>query len=304
MSEKIHGLPKAKIEKSYFTLALWLVPLAAVGICVYFVLHDVIFAGPTITIYFQNADGLQEQNSMVMYRGIRIGEIESLKLAHDQQDVAVRAKLDYSAGEVAREGSIFWIVRPELKLGSVSGLRTIVSGNYVTVQPGGGARTNTFIGSEQAPITPVKAVQITLLTDDLGSLEAESPIFYRGIQVGEVTDFHLAENASNVVVAARIKEDYAPLVRVDSQFWNAGGINVHAGLFSGIEISAESAQTVVSGGIAFVTPPNYGPQATNGAVFLLNKKENDDWKNWNPAIELQGVPEGQKAKNSLPQFNE
>ena len=179
-------------------------------------------------------------------------------------------------------------------------MRTIVSGNYVTVQPGDGARTNTFVGVEQAPLTPVKAVQITLLTDDRGSLDSESPIFYRGIQVGEVTGFHLADEASNVVINARIFEDYAPLVRVDTRFWNAGGIDFHAGLFSGIQISAESAQTIVSGGIAFATPPNYGPRATNNTVFPLNKKENEDWKNWSPAIELQGVPEGQATKTSLP----
>ncbi|HEY1663320.1 MAG TPA: MlaD family protein [Verrucomicrobiae bacterium] len=304
MNEKSHGLPKAKVEKNYFSWALWLVPLAAVGMCVYFVLHDVVFAGPTITIYFQSADGLQEQNSMVIYRGIKIGQIQSLKLGNGGQSVVVRAKLDHSASDVAREGAIFWIVRPELKLGSISGLRTIVSGNYVAVQPGDGARTNQFIGAEKPPLTMTKAIQITLLTDDVGSLEAQSPIFYRGIQVGEVTDFHLSDMASNVVVNARILDDYAPLVRVNSQFWNAGGINFHAGLFSGIEISAESAQTIVSGGIAFATPPNYGAQATNGAVFPLNKKENEDWKTWDPAIELQGVPEGQKAKNSLPQFNQ
>ncbi|HEY3760322.1 MAG TPA: MlaD family protein [Verrucomicrobiae bacterium] len=285
------------------TWAIWTLPVAAAGICLYFVLHDVIFSGPTITLYFDNADGLQAQNSMVMYRGIKIGQIESLKLTGEQFRVAVRAKLDYSARDVAREGSVFWIVRPELKLGSISGLRTIVSGNYVTVQPGSGARTNSFIGAEQAPLPPIKGVEITLIMNDLGSLETESPIFYRGIQVGEVTDFHLSDDAKNVVVDARIREEYAPLVRVDSQFWNAGGINVHAGLFSGIQISAESAQTVVSGGIAFATPPNYGPAVTNGMVFALNEKEDDAWKTWNPSIGLKSVPEGEKAKNSLPQLN-
>jgi paraquat-inducible protein B len=304
MSEKSHALPKAKIEPNYVTWGLWLLPVAALGICIYFVLHDVIFTGPTITINFQNADGLQEKNSMIMYRGIKIGQIVSLKLTGDKQNVAVRAKLDYSARDIARENTIFWIVRPELKLGSLSGLRTIVSGNYVGVLPGDGERANQFVGAEQAPLPPVKAVQITLLTDDLGSLESLSPIFYRGIQVGEITDFHLSRTASNVVVHARIREEYAPLVRVDSEFWNAGGINFHAGLFSGVQISAESAQTVVSGGIAFATPLHYGPEATNGMIFQLNKKEDDGWKDWDPSIELPVVPQGEKTVNVLPQINQ
>jgi paraquat-inducible protein B len=302
MSEKIHGLPRAKVEKSYLTWSLWLIPLAAAAVCVYFVLHDVVFSGPTITIYFQNAEGLQAQNSMVKYRGINIGQVKSLKLAQKTQTVAVRAKLDYFARNLAREGSVFWIVRPEVKLGSISGLRTIVSGNFVTVQPGDGPRTNVYIGAEQAPLSPIPAVQITLLTGNLGSLEQQSPIFYRGIQVGEVTGFRLSDNAQYVVVDARIREDYAPLVRTNSEFWNAGGINFHAGLFSGIQVSAESAQTVVSGGIAFATPTDYGPPATNGAVFWLNNNENDGWKAWNPVILLHHVPQGKAVPSDLPQL--
>lgn len=239
---------------------------------------------------------------MVKYRGIVIGQIESLQLTDKGQRVAVRARLRHFATDLARQGSVFWIVRPELKLGAVSGLRTIVSGNYVTVQPGGGARTNVFVGAEQAPIQPIPSITITLLANNLDSLEDQSPIFYRGVQVGEVMDFKLSENAGFVVVHARVRQDYAPLVRVDSQFWNAGGINVHVGLFSGLNMSAESAQTLVSGGIAFATPENYGPAATNGSVFLLNEKESPSWENWNPLIPLGATPAGQKAKNSLPQI--
>lgn len=303
MSEKMHGLPKAKIEKSYLTWSLWLIPIIAAGVCVYFILHDLVFSGPTITIYFQNADGLQEKNSMIKYRGIQVGQIQSLKLMDNNQRVAIRAKLDNSGSNLARQGSRFWIVRPEVKLGSISGLRTIVSGNYITVEPGEGARTNQFTGLEQAPIEPAPAVDITLLADDLGSLQKQSPVFYRGVQVGEVTDCRLADDASRVVIIARILKDFAPLVRTDSKFWNAGGIRFNFGLFSGLQVSAESAETLVSGGIAFATPNNYGPPATNGTVFALNEKEDDAWKNWHPAIALHNVPEAPKEKNSLPPIN-
>jgi paraquat-inducible protein B len=267
------------------------------------VLHDFVFAGPTITVYFQNADGLQEQNSMVKYRGVEIGQIESLTLARSNGYVAVRAKLRHSAGDVARQGSIFWIVRPQVKLGAISGLQTIVSGNYLTVQPGNGERTNVFTGAEEAPIEPEKSIAITLLANDLGAIENQSQITYRGLQVGEVLDFHLADNARYIVVHARIKQDYAPLLRVDSQFWNAGGINAHLGLFSGLSISAESAQTLLSGGLAFVTPENYGPDATNGTVYILNDKEDKSWEDWNPIIPLQAVPEGQQETKPLPKIN-
>src|SRR5258708_32708176 len=272
MNEKLHALPKAKIEKTFLNWIFWIVPVAAAGLCAYFILHDVIFAGPGITIYFQNADGLEQENSTIKYRGANIGEIKSMTLSKDKKYVAVKAGLDYSAADLARQGTVFWMVQPEVKVGSLKGLRTIVSGNYITLEPGKGDRTNVFIALNEAPVEPVKAVEITLLTDDLGSLQKQTEIFYRGVQVGEVLDFRLADDARRVLVHARIRDEYAPLLRVNSKFWNAGGIDVHIGLFSGAQISAESAQTIVSVGIAFATPPDYGDADTNGSGFTLAKK--------------------------------
>lgn len=240
---------------------------------------------------------------MMKYRGIKIGEIKSLELADKDGLVAVKVKMDYSATDIARQGSVFWIVRPELKLGAISGLQTIVSGNFIDVQPGTGDRTNIFTGAEAAPIEPVLGINITLLANDVGALQNQSVITYRGIQVGEVLDFRLDDDARYIVVHARIHQEYAPLVRMDSEFWNAGGINAHLGLFSGLNISAESAQTLVSGGIAFATPTTYGPPATNGTVFMLNDKEDATWQDWNPLIPLQSVPAAQGEKSSLPDIN-
>jgi paraquat-inducible protein B len=301
-NDETHHLPKAKIQKDPLAWFFWALPVAAAVLCGWFVLHDFVFAGPTITIYFQDAQGLQEQNSMLRYRGIKIGAIESLKIAGDGKTVAVKAKLDRSAADVARQGSLFWIVRPELRLGQVSGLQTIVSGSYITVQPGNGARTNIFTAVAEAPIVLQPGVDITLLANNLDSLESQSGIFYRGVQVGEVTGLHLDDNARFVLVKTRIWQEYARLVRVDSAFWNAGGINAHVGLFSGLQISAESAATLVSGGIAFATPEKYGAAATNGTVFSLNEKPDPKWQAWNPQIPLGPTPEAPKQKSTMPQI--
>ncbi|HEU5397164.1 MAG TPA: MlaD family protein, partial [Verrucomicrobiae bacterium] len=142
-------------------------------------------------------------------------------------------------------------------------------------------------------------IYLTLLTGDLDSLQEQTPIFYRGVQVGEVTEVRLGRHAQHVIVTARIQQEFAPLVRTNSVFWNAGGIHIHAGLVNGVQISAESAQTVISGGIAFATPDDYGAAATNGDVFLLSDKENDDWKKWNPDIPLPSSPADENTRTSL-----
>lgn len=280
-------LPKAVIKKARPAWLLWLIPLGAAALCVWFIYRDYVAAGPLITIFFQNCEGLEEGNTQVQYRGAQVGEVKTINLSHDGQRVKVTARLTGSAKSLARVGSLFWIVRPEVKVGGISGLRTIVSGEYVTVQPGTGAPTNIFVAAEEPPTAEEpEALLITIRSQSTDSLQENSPIFYRGIQVGEVLDYQLADDARNVIIRARIHRRYAPLVRRNSKFWNVGGINVHIGLFTGAEMSAQSAQTLFSGGIEFATPPEQAEMATNGAVFELNEKLKDAWKDWSPSIPL------------------
>src|ERR1700743_3015926 len=145
-------LPKAHIKKTHRAWWLWLIPLGAVALCVWFVYRDYIATGPLITIYFGDASGLEQNNTEIHYLGATVGQVKSLKLTKDGRSVEVKARLAGSATLLAREGSVFWIVRPEVKLGAISGLRTIVSGEYIAVRPGTGARTNTFAGAERQPI--------------------------------------------------------------------------------------------------------------------------------------------------------
>jgi paraquat-inducible protein B len=129
-----------------------------------------------------------------------------------------------------------------------------------------------------------------LLAPALGSLQAGSPIFYRGVEVGEVLECRLGEHARKVVIEAFVRTNYAALVRQNSVFWNAGGVNFHLGLFSGAQVSAESAQAILSGGIEFATPPEFSAAATNGAHFELHEKIDEAWKKWEPEIDLGQKP--------------
>ena len=89
-----------------------------------------------------------------------------------------------------------------------------------------------------------------------------------------------------VVIHARVWEEYAPLVRQKSKFWNAGGLDLHLGLFTGVQITAASPRTVVSGGIAFASPPESRMPATDGTTFDLYEKLEPGWTEWTPVINL------------------
>ena len=294
MNNRSHGtkepahLPSATIHKGHLTRLLWLVPLGAAALCVWFVYRDYVSTGPMISIYFRNADGVEEKNTQVRYRGAQVGQVKLVQLQKDNQSVRIEARLAGSAKNLARSGSQFWIVRPEVKVGTVSGLGTIVSGEYIAVQPGNGPLTNSFTGAEKAPLPDQPgALQVVLVSPHLGSLQELSPVFYRGIQVGEVLYYQLNTEASNVTIHARIHKEFAPLVRTDSKFWNAGGLDIHAGLFRGIDVTAESPKTIISGGIEFATPVALQAPATNETVFELFEKAEEKWKTWTPAIKLE-----------------
>jgi len=296
-----HSLPRAKIKHSRLAWWLWLVPIGAVLLCVWFVYRDYIAAGPMITIYFQDASGLEPNNSEVHYLGATVGEVKDLQLTSDNKRVQVRARLVHSAAQLAKVGTLFWIVRPEVKVGSISGLRTIISGEYIAVRPGNGARTNVFTAVESEPVVePPGSLHITLLSPDLRSLQEQSVIYYRGIKVGEISKYQLGNNGQEVKLLGRIDPEYAPLVRMNTKFWNAGGLDFRFGLFRGAEISAESAKALLSGGVEFATPTEAGEPVRDGAVFQLNEKAEDAWKNWAPSIPLHlpdQAPENPQATN-------
>ena len=194
------NLPKAKLRKGRLNWLLWLVPVAALLLCAWYVYSSILSKGPTITIYFDQIEELQADSSPMRYRGAKIGTVTSVELTPDSKRVKVKAQLDGSSANVARQGSIFWIVRPQVSVGAIRGLRTIVSGNYLTVRPGNGPRTNVFDGLEEPPVNAASGnpVDITLLSSDLASVQKNTPIFYRGIQVGEVLDYRLGNDAQAV----------------------------------------------------------------------------------------------------------
>jgi paraquat-inducible protein B len=280
-------LPRAKIKKQARISVIWIVPLIAAIAAGWLVYKNVHESGPVITIQFSDGSGLQANQTVLKYRGVRIGEVRSVQLAGDPAHVEVEVRLTAWAKNLAREGSVFWIVRPEVGAGGLSGLETIVSGPYIQVQPGGGREQKNFIGAEEPPILnqSKSGLEIVLTTPQINTLSIGSPIYYRGIEVGDVEYFVLSTNSTQVEIHALIEPAFAPLVRTDSEFWNAGGISMRLKFF-GINVSAENFKSLVIGGIAFATPPPPGILASNGGIFPLNEKADDKWLKWSPSIEI------------------
>lgn len=283
----VAGLERAGIKNRRHIPVIWLVPLLAAIASGWLILDSVLQTGPLISISFGDGNGLQGNQTVLRYRGVKVGEVRSVKLAKDEQQVVVEARLDESASGLACDGSQFWVVRPEVGSGGLSGLETIVSGPYIQIQPGKGKKQKKFTGLEHPPIIKPNAdgVEIVVTTPELRTLSTGAPIFYRGIVVGTVWYFELNDDSSAVNVHLLIDSNYAPLVRTDSKFWNAGGLDVDLKFFH-VDISAQSFKSLIAGGIAFATPTTPGPVAPAGSVFTLSDKMDEKWSKWSPTIQI------------------
>jgi paraquat-inducible protein B len=280
--------PSARIERSRLTWLIWLLPVAAAIFVGWLVYVNIIGAGPTIHVIFNDAEGLEPGNSAVKFRGAVIGRVKSIQITDDQKSVDVEISVQKSSEKIAREQSEFWIVKPEVSAGEIRGLRTIVSGSYIGVKPGGGKDQTRFIGVPEPAAAALRSNGKTfdLLNANLGSVKKGTPVLFRGIQVGEVVSSVLGDKAQLVHIRIHVREEYAPLVRLNSKFWNAGGVNVDIG-FTGVDISAESFKSLVGGAISFATPDKPGPVAPPLTAFRLYEKPEEAWLKWLPEIPLE-----------------
>jgi paraquat-inducible protein B len=284
-----HGLPRAEIKhRGWRFPVVWLVPLVVAIVAVYVAYDRSREFGPKITITFNDSSGVVTGQTPIKYRGVPVGEVTAVRLSKDLRHAEVRARLQRSAAPIARDGSIFWIVRPEVGLGNITGLQTVLTGPEIQVLPGSGVPKSEFVGLESPPQDfEGKGLRIVLRTSHLGFLKKNSPVYYRGMEVGVVQDTQLSNNATAVDVHAVIEQRYAPLVRSGSVFWDVSGVDVSGGLFRGLDIKVESLRTLVAGGVAFATPDDpQGARARDGAVFPLYAESKPEWLEWAPQISM------------------
>ncbi len=289
------GIPEVAVTKQGRFSIIWIIPLIAAGIGGWLAYKSYADRGVPITITFSDGTGIAGGKTQVRYKGLTVGQVDSVRLGSNDTRVVVHATLEKSVGGLARGGSQFWVVRPRIGQGHVSGLGTILSGEYIQVRPGKGARATSFTGLEEPPLIDEdsRGLRLILKTDQLGSLQAGAPVYYREVVVGSVSGCRLTDAADGVNVYAFIEENYAPLVRENTRFWNASGVDVKLGLLSGLDVNFESLRALLAGGIAFATPDNrdMGTQVSDGAVFTLYREPNYRWLTWKPKIPL-GAGEG------------
>jgi paraquat-inducible protein B len=258
---------------------VWLIPIVAGAIGAYLAYDAISSRGPTITIAFETANGLTAGKTKVRYRNVDVGTVDSIAISDDLAHVLVTCSMDKSANPYLNEHSRFWVVRPRIGAGGISGLGTLVSGAYIAHSPGGkeGKRTRQFTGLESPPIERADApgLKLVLHTDELRGLNVGSPVLHRQENVGAVERHQLAADGKSVEIDVYVQPEYRSLVGSNSRFWNASGVEVKAGI-GGVDIQTESLAALLAGGIAFDTPGKGEPEKLeHGAKFWLHASRAD-----------------------------
>lgn len=256
---------------------VWLIPLAAAFICAALAYQSVSRCGPAITISFLNAEGLEAGKAAVKYRDVEIGSVETISLAPDRSHVLAEVRLTEDARRFAVKGTRFWVVRPRIDAGGISGLGTVLSGAYIGVDAGHSRETEThFTGLEipSAVRSDDHGARYFLHGDSLGSVVVGSPIYYRRVQVGRISGVMLDKNGTGVALDVFVDRQYQQYVGTNTRWWQASGLDLRLDA-NGLTLNTQSLAAVMLGGIAFQTPPgeSIGTAAPDGAAFPLAQDE-------------------------------
>lgn len=255
---------------------VWLVPLIAGLVGISMLVHTWLSAGPKVTISFQSAVGLEAGKTAVKYKNVVVGHVQGLRLSPDHARVLVTVALNKEAEDLARSDTRFWVVRPRIGVGGISGVETVLSGAFIEVDSGDkGEATSNFTGLESPPTvlrgSPGRA--FVLHAEDIGSLDIGSPVYYRRIPVGQVASYQLDADGKGVTLQVFVYAPHDKLVNQATRFWNASGLDVSLST-DGFKFNAQSVATVLAGGVAFSTPTEHAaPPANDHTRFVLARDE-------------------------------
>ena len=285
MAENASDIPEAVVApKSRRSVQLvWLIPLIAALVGGWLAVKSVLDRGPLITISFKTAEGLEAGKTKVKFKDVDIGLVSKVEISKDLSKVLVTAELVKGSVRALVEDTQFWVVRPRISGGSVSGLGTLLSGSYIGIGVGKATQARSeFTGLEVPPVfaTVEAGREFVLRSNDLGSLDFGAPVFFRRLQVGQITNYQLDKDGKGVTLKVFVSAPYDQYVNPNTRFWHASGVDVSLDA-SGIKINTQSVVSILIGGLAFETPANSAvlPPAEPNAVFELFANRDGAMKN-------------------------
>jgi len=262
--------------KFNFFTSIWIVPFIALIIAGWLAYQYYSELGPEIRIIFPSNQGLKAGQSQIKYKDVPVGMVTKITLQEKGDGVVVIARMEKVAEPYLNHDTKFWIVKPELGISGVSGLDTLISGNYIGIRgKKGGTFQKTFVGLDHT-FRSEKNGEYYVLRSQKGdsSVKQGTPVYLKNIRVGRVEYVMLGLNDIFVDVIVFIDKPYTPYVHTDSKFWVRSTLD--AELVNGaLDVTLAPVTDLLQGAIEF-SSSGYD---TNRSVpddfsFLLHRNKN------------------------------
>ncbi|KJG10967.1 intermembrane transport protein PqiB [Photobacterium kishitanii] len=264
---------EAKVQRLKQVSPIWIVPLVALGIGIWMFVQYLNSQGPVITIRLPNASGIEVGKTAIKSLNVKVGVVTKVQLSKDYSYITVTAQMNNDTGRMLKNDTLFWVVKPRIGKGGVSGLDTLLSGSYIEMQPGEGKEDkNHFVALDVPPVAPAdaKGLRVILTSRQAGKLGVGDPVLYDGFTVGRVEQVSFDINSKRANYQLFIFEPYDSLVRTSSNFILASGVKVQVGA-EGFNVKIGSLESLITGGVTFTTPADDqgSPQLQQKAYYRL-----------------------------------
>lgn len=247
---------EAKVQRLKQVSPIWIVPLLALGIGLWMFVQYLNSQGPVITIRLPNASGIDVGKTAIKSLNVKVGVVTKVQLSKDYSYITVTAQMNNDTGRMLKNDTMFWVVKPRIGKGGISGLDTLLSGSYIEMQPGDGKEDkNHFVALDVPPVAPAdaKGLRVILTSRQAGKLDVGDPVLYDGFTVGRVEKVNFDINSKRANYQLFIFEPYDSLVRTSSNFILASGVKVQVGA-EGFNVKIGSLESLITGGVTFTTP--------------------------------------------------
>ena len=240
----------------------------------------------SITIVFDEVEGLQENFSQLTYKGVNVGKVTDISL-NEKQKVEVKALIYDDFASFAKEGTVFYLKKPRISLQEVANAgSTVMAVNIGVIKSSSQNFQTRFIGTEKQPSVEKSHFGTLFKVEDptASSVNVDAPVYYKNVQIGKVSKIDLSEDGSKVVVDCIIDDKYTKFIRKNSEFYDISGFEMKFSIFTGSKVESNTFTSLLKGGLVVVTPYEYGEIADPNDRFTLNKTLREDWKSISPSI--------------------
>src|SRR6202046_4265591 len=252
-------LPTAVPARSFWSRIprIWILPAVVILAGIFVVVHEMLAQGTSVEIRFVDAEDLEANKTKIRYKDVEIGEVRDIHVGKDRKEVIVNAVIHRDASEYLVSDTRFWVVRPRVSAAGVTGLGTLVSGAYISIDVGKStARSKQFVGLETPPFvtSDPPGREFVLHAEDLGSLSIGSLVFYRHIEVGQVVGYSLDASGAGVTIKVFVNAPFDAYVTASTRFWQASGIDMSLSS-NGVSLRTESLTSILQGALTFRALP-------------------------------------------------